>query len=120
MELPQDVVDLDDAQTWPAELEEWTRRSAERLAGTIEYPGDLNLTPDHEDEVIELLRGRRLLAYHCTRLLDAEHSAIRAEGLHLLDRELVERKIAGAHEVGAISDSQRDFRLEHNVFASGR
>jgi hypothetical protein len=120
MELPEDVVDLDDAPTWPAELDEWARQSAERLVGTTEYPGDLGLTPDHEDEAIARMAGRRLLAYHCTRLLDDERSAIRAGGLHLLDRELVERKIAGAHALGAISDSQRDDRLEHNVFASGR
>jgi hypothetical protein len=54
------TVDLDDVQTRPAEVQDC--RSSERVAGTTEHPGDLSVTPAHEDEVIALLTGRRRLA----------------------------------------------------------
>lgn len=109
------VFDLDDESTWPAELIEWADAWAGRKRG-VTATRDLGI---YEDErVIELLDGRLVRAYHCTRLLDHERDMFFEQGLRPLSRELVVERIRRAHEVGAITDAERELLDGGHQFAS--
>lgn len=83
-----DFVDPDDPSTWPAEARHWASRRAESLRGRTKFTSDLNseLT-EREAEFRSLFGERKLVVYHCTRLLDCESTGIREEGLRPLQSE---------------------------------
>jgi hypothetical protein len=97
------VVDVDDPATWPAGLAVRVDEVADQMRGTTEYFGDLPVE-DHERELVDLLAGCLVRAYHCTRLLDHEAAAIRSGGLRALDELLVTSRIEAARERGYLTE----------------
>jgi hypothetical protein len=101
-------VDVDVPGSWPGDLRA-------RIEGLAEYartlPGgtdEFGWCADEEQPVRALLQGHRLLAYHCTRLLDHEVAMIRGRGIRLLTPDLVEQRICAATTAGAVSGSGAD------------
>lgn len=78
------------------------------------YVDELDIPPDRQ--VLELLEGRPLRVYHATRLLPHEVESVRDDGLRTLTEDHVQRRIAGAVEVGAIEIEAADFLRAHTVF----
>lgn len=95
----------------------YASRWAERLVGTTEYPGDLGVPLEEEDEFIALLGSRPLLVYHCSRLLEFEVESVHREGLSALSAELVARKLDAAHAAGALTDAQLAHLHTSHVYA---
>lgn len=100
------IIDVEDPNTWPAEV----RSLVEAARGASDL-----LLCEEEGRFRALLQGYVVRAYHCTRLLEHEVTAIRREGLRSLSRELVEGRILAAHAVGAISGRQRDTLLRTHM-----
>jgi hypothetical protein len=114
-----DPIDLDAQGTWPEATRRWAVREAERLAGSTEHIGDLAIPLEREDEFRQTFGARKVLAYHCTRLVPHEAAAIRADGLRLLDEQLVRDRIADAVAHGALPDGARRRAETGNVYAIG-
>lgn len=111
------IVDIDDVSSWPVELRDLVQISAAELAGSTEYVPDLRPDEAASRRVHQLLVGSFVKAYHATRLLDHEVTAIREQGLRLLNEELVAGRIMRAYEGGVISDEQRSHLMKNHVFA---
>jgi hypothetical protein len=99
------IVDLDDPATWPPGVHEWIERWGERACAGTGLSAELITA---EDEFRELLVGSRLLAYHCTRLLDHEEDLIWRDGLRPVSHEQMLERIRQAWEHGYLTASQRD------------
>lgn len=84
-------VDVDDRTTWPPQVSEIVDQWAKQYKGTTKYTSDLALPL--EDEFRELLSGRLLRAYHCTRLLPHEVRMVRETGLRPLSADLLCERI---------------------------
>lgn len=112
-------IDVDRPSTWPPEVASAVHEHAERLRGTAEYAGDLDVSYDDEGEFLTLLAGRPLRMYHCTRLLDEEVELVRRHGLRMLTRELMAEKIRLAVDVGAVTAAEREGLARAHVFATG-
>src|SRR4051812_42329315 len=115
--MRRSLIDVDDPTTWSAAVTAWVAPYAESLRGTTNYTSDLKVPLEREDELRALLAGHKLVAYHCTRLLDHEVEGIRAQGLRPLTHELVLERIGRAHELAHLTDAERVELLEQNVFA---
>src|ERR1051325_3573481 len=102
------IVDVDDPASWPTRLRAFVENQAESLRGTTETTADLRPTDEAQRAVHGLLAGCLVRAYHATRLLEHEVASIRDNGLRLLSADLVAERIHRAHQVGAITESQRD------------
>jgi len=114
------TIDVDDRTTWPSQVVDNVDKWVEQYKGTTEYTSDLALPLEAEDEFRELLSGRLLRAYHCTRLLPHEVRMIENAGLRPLSADLLHDRINSAHEAGAIGpDDARELRAAH-VFVTGR
>jgi hypothetical protein len=111
------LVDVDDPTTWPKGIPEWVAPYVDALRGTTIYTSDLRVPLEREDELRTLLAGHRMLAFHCTRLLDHEVADVRAHGLRPLTLELVNERIERAHAHGYLGDADRNRLRERNVFA---
>lgn len=111
------IIDVDDPSTWPPDVLAFVSDAAERLRGSTEYTSDLDFDFNGEDDFRRLLNGHRLIAYHCTRLLDHEVEAIRQEGLRPLTRELIADRVAAAHDHAVIPTELRDELVDAHVFA---
>jgi hypothetical protein len=114
-----DAIDLDDEDSWPDASREWAERVAHRLAGSTEYLLDLSIELKEEDQFRRTLGSRRVLAYHCTRLLSYEVDDVRNQGLRPLTEQLVRQRVAAADARGLLSDAVRRRALSGNVFALG-
>lgn len=112
-------IDLDTDETWPARTRRWANEHADRHAGSTEYVADLAISLEEEDEFRETFGSRKLLGYHCTRLLPHEADAIRGGGLRVLDEQLVEDRIASAIEHNALSKDVLCHAETRNVYAIG-
>ena len=112
-------IDVDDPTTWPADVERAVSELADRVRDSTEYVVDLPIDLDEEDRLRERLNGRRLRAYHCTRLLDHEVELVRNDGLRPLSSSLVTLRIESAYEHGAFSIGERDQLLASHVFSRG-
>jgi hypothetical protein len=112
-------IDVDSPATWPEQTHRRAADYAERFAGTTEYPGDLAVPLEQEDDFRASFSTRKLLAYHCTRLLPHEIDAIRATGLRRLDKRLIDDRVAAAVASGALTPEARAFAETRNVYASG-
>jgi hypothetical protein len=112
-------IDVDRPEDWPADVAEVVQEHAGRLRGTTEHASDLELSYDDEGEFLDLLAGRPLRMYHCTRLLDVEVEAIRQHGLRLLSRELMADKIQAAVHAAAITAADGQHLEWAHVFAVG-
>jgi hypothetical protein len=102
------MIDVDDRTTWPDWLHPWATEALRRGSGRL----------IEEDEAFRArLSGTKLLAFHCTRLLDHELAWIRERGLRPLTLELVEERIRVAHERAHLDLSEHDRLLASNTFA---
>lgn len=113
------MVDVDEPATWPSAVADWANDYAQKLRGSTLHTSDLAVPLERKDELRSLLEDYKLLAFHCTRLLDHEVAAIRQRGLRVLSHELVSERIANAYERGLVTDEQRDHLQAANVFAIG-
>ncbi|WP_132190136.1 MULTISPECIES: hypothetical protein [Kribbella] len=95
------IVDLDDQESWPAGVADLAHGEARRLAGTTEHYTDLRVVQDHD--LLADLSGHKLRAFHSTRLLDVEVSAIRETGLVALSEDLITTRLGYAVAAGALS-----------------
>ncbi|MCK9461342.1 MAG: hypothetical protein M0R80_17065 [Proteobacteria bacterium] len=109
------MIDVDDAATWPTEVLAWVDEHTVELCGSTEFTADLRI--DDEEDLRRLVGSQLVRAYHCTRLLDHERRVILDQGLRRLGPDLVNERIRRAHEVGAISDAERDAFESGNQFA---
>ena len=114
------VVDVGDIETWPGDVLGWVRDLAELLRDTTEYISDLELYGNEQDELLTLLTGTKLRAYHGTRLLPHEVDRVWREGLRALDEELVESRIAAALAHGDLTAQQAGLLRRYTVFAKRR
>ena len=115
------VVDVDDADTWPAEVTSYADGWAQRLRRrTRAAPGDLAVPIEEADDFRRLFQGHLLRAIHCTRLLDHERQWIVERGLRLASTELIEERIQGAFAVGAVTAVERDMLLSGHALAPHR
>jgi hypothetical protein len=112
------VIHLDEQSSWPGSISLFVERWTSKLAGSTEFASDLSSSLlEQEDEFRRLLTGNKLMAYHCTRLLDAEVPLIRGQGLCALSPQLVETKLRLAEEEGALESSTQETLVSGNVFA---
>lgn len=112
-------IDVDDRASWPSATRRWAETNAERLAGSTQHVGDLELTWEDENALRLTFGQRKLVGYHCTRLLPSEYDLILAGGLRLLDEALVNERIEHAVEAKALPEDARRHAVEHNVYAAG-
>ena len=110
-------MDPDEVCTWPAAL---CDALAEAVADWILETAASDLeVPLSDTEVTALLDGRPLRVYHATRLLAHEIESVRGDGLHALTPELVERRIGGAVNAGAITATDAERFRAQTVYANG-
>jgi hypothetical protein len=133
MALEPEDFELELSQTWPAQvrglLEEngetliayqRERERIDRLGWTdvrVRVDPPVNPHRDDYDTVLEraetLLRGHRLVGYHCTRLTAAEVNRIRSGGLRALSPDLVRERLQSCFNAGEMSAEQCRFFLDH-------
>jgi hypothetical protein len=111
-------IDPDDRKTWPAEVADFVRRAAGAVRGTVQYAYKIQ-APEAEKRFLEVLRGSTIRAYHCTRLLEHELAAIRAQGLRRLTAELVLERIDRALACKAITPAEAEHFRKKHAFAVG-
>lgn len=113
-------IDVDAAITWPPDVRDEAEAIAAGVRGTTRYVVDMRLPSELAEAFRRLFIGRRVRAYHATRLLDHEVEMIRLQGLRPLSKELVIDRIERAYEARALTLVNRDQLLSGNVFAEGR
>jgi hypothetical protein len=109
-------IDLDKPTTWPEPVAAWVRHFIDRGQSIDAMSTELI---EREDELRSLLGSEKLLAYHCTRLLDSEVAAIRERGLRRLSPELVAERLRAASDGGHLTDDELDRLAARTVFALG-
>lgn len=96
------IVDIDDPESWPPDVEPIVRSAVETLDDDSwrEYPHDYLGWTHHEAEewaLREVLADDRIVGYHATRLLPHEIERIsEVHGLEVLTEELRRRKVSEA------------------------
>jgi hypothetical protein len=118
--MTQTAIDVDAATTWPEDVRKLADEIAGVVRGTARYVNDMAATHGSEDRFRRLFVGRRLRAYHATRLLDHEVALIREQGLRTLTEALIQERVNRAHAEGHLSSEDRATLLAGNVFAEGR
>ncbi|MFB7345540.1 hypothetical protein ACFCZ6_36430 [Streptomyces hydrogenans] len=104
------IVDVDVPATWPRPLADLVDELADDARHAGHAPGyyqDLDILA-HEDTVLAHLEGRLVRARHHTRLLDHEKDAIRAQGLRLLNAQLVNDRLDQAHALGYLTEAEHE------------
>lgn len=118
------VVDVDDPGTWPEQFTVWVRYLADQVRATTDKPSELPCCDlqlrEHEEETRRLLNGYLLRAYHAARLLPHEAGAIYTKGLRTLGPELVEDRLAQAHQLGYITETDHDTLLADKTLDTNR
>lgn len=133
MTLEPEDFELELSQTWPAKMRglleeagetliayQRERERIDRLGWTdfrVRIDPPVNPYRDEYDSVLAraetLLRGHRLVGYHCTRLTSAEVNRIRSEGLRALSPNLVRERLQSCLNAGEMSAEQCRFFLDH-------
>jgi hypothetical protein len=113
------IVDLDDEATWPEGIRRYVGHQSRHVGGTVRHASDLRPYSTDGDTFLDLLDGRPIRLYHCTRLLPHELEWVQGEGLHPLTEALVRRRIDGARERDLINPVLQAALLRENVFAAG-
>ncbi len=103
------MLDVDDRSTWPEWLHPWVGERFDAEYGRL---------IEEDDAFRARLADVRLLAFHCTRLLDHELTWVRERGLRPLTVELVEERLHAACERGHLDLSERDQLLASHTFAA--
>jgi hypothetical protein len=111
-------IDPDDRKTWPAEVADLVRRAANVVRGTVQHDSEIR-APEAEERFLQALRGSTIRAYHCTRLLEHELAAIRAQGLRRLTAGLMRERIDRALECKAITPAEAEQFHKGHAFARG-
>ncbi|MGW3387355.1 hypothetical protein [Streptomyces cinereoruber] len=104
------IVDVDVPATWPRSLADLVGELADDARYTDhapEYYQDLDLL-SYEGTVLAHLEGHLVRARHHTRLLEHEKDAIRAQGLRLLNAQLVNDRLDQAHMLGCLTDAEHE------------
>lgn len=104
------IVDVDVPATWPGPLTGLVGELADHARRSDHAPEnyqDLDLL-SHEDTVLAHLEGHLVRARHHTRLLDHEKDAIRAQGLRLLNAQLVNDRLDQAHALGYLTSVEHE------------
>jgi hypothetical protein len=109
------VIEVSDPKTWPHAVLAAVRPVADRLAGFTGSTGSLPVTLAEEAEVEAALAGANIRLYHATRLLPVEVERVRAEGLRLLDINLIGDRLDTAVQAGALTNADRDLILATNA-----
>ncbi|MFI1975418.1 hypothetical protein [Streptomyces wedmorensis] len=116
------LVDIEDRTTWPEDLTSLVSNATSSLDINVRAFGDLVSEGDldyYEDALRDALKGRKLRAYHATRLLDHEVEAIRENGLRVLSRELLRSRADQAYEHGHIDAEARRALHDSTQFDQG-
>jgi len=119
LRLMQPAVDLDGIATWPPAVRDFAEHWATALDGTTRVACDLALSETAQDSFATLIGDRLIRAYHSTRLLEEEATAIRSQGLIPLTEELVTSRVQAAYASGHLTAAERDVFLSDSIFASG-
>ncbi|CRK56927.1 hypothetical protein [Alloactinosynnema sp. L-07] len=109
-------MDVDNPMTWPGTLADRVFQLAEQVRGTADLCVELDVW-QHACELCRLLDGWLVRAFHCTRLLDHEVDAIRAQGLRALAADLISSRLTGALNHGHISEAEHAELDETHHFA---
>jgi hypothetical protein len=109
------VVDPDRVDTWPPALRDAIAPylcdlPAAQLGCELELPFT-------DADIIRLLDGRPVRAYHATRLLAHEAVAIRANGLRVLSEQGVLSRVADAVDAGELTPAHGEAVRDHTVYA---
>jgi hypothetical protein len=107
------VIDIDQRSTWPTDL-----ASAIEIAARdfdLDALQRTRSTGIDESRMRALLRGNRVRAFHCTRLLEHEVEMVRSQGLRLLTEELIKERLDRARDAGAITDEEHAALLKGNA-----
>jgi len=115
----QPAVDLDGIATWPPAVRDFAEHWATALDGT-RVACDLVLSETAQDSFVTLIGDRPIRAYHSTRLLEEEATAIRSQGLIPLAEELVISRVLAAHASCHLTAAERDAILSESIFAYGK
>jgi len=116
--LTREIIDLDQPDTWPSDLlsvltaHHGTLRSHE--VGPLSNRFDAALY-----SVVEALQPYSVVGWHCTRFADHEVEDVKANGMTLLDIDLVSRRICAAVRAGLLSSDHGD-RLARTNHAAER
>lgn len=112
----EDSIDIDAPDTWPPPVLAWAREASRGVSREDVMEDSRFVERDAEFRAL-LTGGHKLVAFHCTRLLDHEAGAIREEGLRPLSAELVNLRIDTAHAAGSLTHDDRMLLRSSNVFA---
>lgn len=110
------AIDPDDLDTWPDALREALEPYAADVP--IDTPTAELSVPLDDSYVTELLDGRPMRAYHCTRLLPHEVAGVRRDGLRALSRDHADGRIAAALDAGALSSADAARVLAATLYAT--
>lgn len=93
------IVDIDDFATWPDEVVKFIEKQSKIFdLGEDPFMSVGNRT------LVGLLDSSLILVYHATRLLTHETDDIRTNGLKILTKELVDKKIREAVHYGYLTE----------------
>lgn len=95
--MPVEIVNVDDITSWPTDIAGFIEEQSE----TADLESNPFMTAE-EDILLNLLESLHLLVYHATRLLPHEKIDIKTNGLQILTKELVTKKIQDAVAHGYI------------------
>jgi hypothetical protein len=97
----REIIDLDRPAAWPADLRRTLMTHHDALRSR-----EIGPLSDRFDaaiyEVVDALQPYNLVGWHCTRLADHEVTDIIANGMSLLDVNLVSRRVDAAMETGIL------------------
>lgn len=128
-------LELEDVASWPEQLRDFVearrgqlvayqreRQRIDRLGWTdvrvrLDPPPNEH-RPAYEEAVAHveaLLRGHRLVGYHCTRLTPDEMARIRTGGLRALSPNLIQQRLKSRVAVGELTRAECDFFLHSDM-----
>jgi hypothetical protein len=103
--MPCEPLQLDDPDSWPAELQDLFGRYHELFLNWETVPA--RVSAPAWDAAIEVVAGAlvpyAITGWHCTRLTDAEVSTIVSHGMQLPDGAMLRRRIDALVEAGALA-----------------
>ncbi|MGW4699703.1 hypothetical protein [Streptomyces sp. NPDC004285] len=102
------IFDVDDDATWPQQVGERVQVLADHVRRSVRAPENYQSLEigSEEETVLGLLEGYLVRARHSTHLLDHEKDALRAQGLRMLTRGLVNGRLDQAHELGYLTTAE--------------